>query len=289
MLPLFDMIANAQNGNGIEALSRQFGLSQQQTQAALQALMPAFSQGLKRNASDPYGMADFMKAMASGQHVKYFEDAARANSPEGVAEGNGILGHLFGSKDLSNAVTSQAAQMTGIGQNILAQMLPVIASMVMGGLFKQSTGQMPGAGASAGGGLLGQIMEQMMRGGMGGSAPNSQAAAPGAGAGAENPFGKMLESMFGGGAGQAAPGGVGDMAGNPWGKMIEDMLGGGQATQPSPRPSPQPQADPGGRPRNPYDDLFGKMFEAGSNVRDEHEKAMGSIFDQFMKGMDRRG
>lgn len=288
MLPLFDMIANAQNGNGIEALSRQFGLSQQQTQAALQALMPAFSQGLKRNASDPYGMADFMKAMANGQHAKYFEDAARANSPEGVAEGNGILGHLFGSKDLSNAVTSQAAQMTGIGQNILAQMLPVIASMVMGGLFKQSTGQMPGAGSgsTAGGGLLGQIMEQMV----GGGAPNSQASAPGSGAGAENPFGKMLEGMFGGGAGQA--GGEqtsqGGMAGNPWGKMLEDMLGGGQAAQPSPQPSQEPQANPSGRPHNPYDDLFGKMFEAGSDVRDEHEKAMGSIFDQFMKGMDRR-
>lgn len=293
MLPLFDMIANAQNGNGIEALSRQFGLSQQQTQAALQALMPAFSQGLKRNASDPYGMADFMKAMASGQHAKYFEDAARANSPEGVAEGNGILGHLFGSKDLSNAVTSQAAQMTGIGQNILAQMLPVIASMVMGGLFKQSTGQMPGSGSSAnaGGGLLGQIMEQMMRGGMGG-ATSPQASAPGGGAGAENPFGKILEGMFGGAAGQAGSGGMGDMASNPWGKMLEDMLGGGQGAQPSPQPtprsSPEPQANPSGRQRNPYDDLFGKMFEAGSDVRDEHEKAMGSIFDQFMKGMDRR-
>lgn len=287
MLPLFDMIANAQNGNGIEALSRQFGLSQQQTQAALQALMPAFSQGLKRNASDPYGMADFMNAMASGQHAKYFEDAARANSPEGVAEGNGILGHLFGSKDLSRAVTGQAAAMTGIGQNVLNQMLPVIASMIMGGLFKQSTGQIPGTGT--GGGLLGQIMEQMMRGGMGG-ATNAQPPAPGAGAGAENPFGKMLESMFGGAAGQAGGGTPGNMAGNPWGKMLEDMLGGqaaGPASQPT--PEPEPRTNPSGRPRNPYDDLFGRMFEAGSEVRHEHEKAMGSIFDQFMKGMDRRG
>lgn len=295
MLPLFDMVANAQNGNGIEALSRQFGLSEQQTQAALQALMPAFSQGLKRNASDPYGMANFMNAMANGQHAKYFEDAARANSPEGVAEGNGILGHLFGSKDLSRAVTGQAAQMTGIGQNILNQMLPVIASMVMGGLFKQSTGQMPGAGSGsgAGGGLLGQIMEQMMRGGTGGAA-SSQASATDSGTGTENPFGKMLEGMFGGAAGQAGPAQTnpGGMAGNPWGKMLEGMLGGGQAAEPSPQPAPKPspeaQADPGGRPRNPYDDLFGKMFEAGSNVRDEHEKAMGSIFDQFMKGMDRQ-
>jgi hypothetical protein len=287
MLPLFEMIANAQNGNGIEALSRQFGLSQQQTQAALQALMPAFSQGLKRNASDPYGMADFMGAMANGQHAKYFEDAARANSPEGVAEGNGILGHLFGSKDLSRAVTGQAAAMTGIGQNILNQMLPVIASMIMGGLFKQSTGQIPGTGM--GGGLLGQIMEQMMRGG---NASNAQASSPGGGAGAENPFGKMLEGMFGGAgqAGKPSSGGLGDMANNPWGKMLEDMLGGGQGTQSSPQPAPEssPRANPSGRPRNPYDDLFGKMFEAGSDVRDEHEKAMGSIFDQFKKGMDRR-
>ena len=289
MLPLFDMIANAENGNGIEALSRQFGLSQQQTQAALQALMPAFSQGLKRNASDPYGMAAFMQAMASGQHAKYFEDAARANSPEGVAEGNGILGHLFGSKELSRAVTGQAAQMTGIGQNILNQMLPVIASMVMGGLFKQSTGQIPGAGAgpgAGGGGLLGQIMEQMMRGnGM----PNAQASAPGGGAAAENPFGKMLEGMFGGAAAQDGPGGLGGMANNPWGKMMEDMLGGGRATRPASRPAPEPQVNPSGRTRTPYDDLFGRMFEAGSQVRDEHEKVMGSIFDQFMKGMDRQG
>ncbi|MGN6764433.1 MAG: DUF937 domain-containing protein, partial [Rhizobiaceae bacterium] len=97
----------------------------------------------------------------------------------------------------------------------------------------------------------------------------------------------ILEGMFGGAAGQAGSGGMGDMASNPWGKMLEDMLGGGQAGQPS-QPSPEPQANPSGRPRSPYDDLFGKMFEAGSEVRDEHEKAMGSIFDQFMKGMDRR-
>jgi hypothetical protein len=79
------------------------------------------------------------------------------------------------------------------------------------------------------------------------------------------------------------------MTGNPWGKMMEDMLGGGQPGRPSPQSPPEPQSNSSGRPRNPYDDLFGEMFEAGSNVRDEHEKAMGSIFDQFMKGMDRRG
>ena len=145
MLPLFDMLANAQNGNGIDLLSRQFNLTRQQTELALEALLPAFCQGLKRNASDPYGIAGFMKALASGQHGQYFDDASRAFSPDGMADGNGILGHLFGSKDLSRAVAAQAAQATGIGQDMLKQMLPAIASMIMGGMFKQST-QQPDAG-----------------------------------------------------------------------------------------------------------------------------------------------
>ena len=135
MMPLFDMIAKAQNGQGMELLAKQFNLNQQQTQLALDALLPAFSEGLKRNTSDPMGMGGFLQAMGSGNHAKYFEEASTAFSQGGVADGNGILGHLFGSKDVSRAVAAQAASATGIGQEILKQMLPVIASMVMGGLI----------------------------------------------------------------------------------------------------------------------------------------------------------
>ena len=299
MLPLFEMLANAQNGNGMDALSRQFGLSQQQTQAALEALMPAFSQGLKRNASDPYGVGSFLQAMASGQHAKYFDDTSRAFSPQGVDEGNGILGHLFGSKDLSRAVAAQAAQATGVGQNILQQMLPVVASMIMGGLFKQSTGQMQAASGMGGNNPLGDIIEQMMRqgGGMmgGGQQPQpapqqSQAPNP-----FDNPFGQILKDMFGGGQAQqptprqSQPQAQSPYGDNPLGKIFEEMLGGGSA-QPDPQPQvrqPQPQANPSGRPRNPYDDLFGKMFETGSQQRDDYQKGVESIFDQFSKGMDK--
>lgn len=301
MLPLFEMLANAQNGNGMEALSRQFGLSQQQTQSAIEALMPAFSQGLKRNASDPYGVGSFLQAMASGQHAKYFEDASRAFSPQGVDEGNGILGHLFGSKELSRAVAGQAAQATGIGQDVLKQMLPVIASMIMGGLFKQSTGQMQAASGMGGGNNpLGEIIEQMMRqgGGMMGGGQQPQQRAPQqtqAPDPFDNPFGKVLKDMFGGSQGQPQPSPrqqapqqnpYGD---NPLGKIFEEMLGGGQSAEPEPQPRqrPQEQANPSGRAKNPYDDLFGKMFETGRQQRDDYQKGVESIFDQFSKGMDR--
>jgi hypothetical protein len=289
----------------MEMLARQFNLSRQQAELAVEALLPAFSQGLKRNASDPYGVAGFLNAMASGQHAKYFEDAQKAFAPQGVAEGNGILGHLFGSKDLSRAVAAQAAQATGIGQDVLRQMLPVIASMIMGGLFKQSTNQMPQmqAGGMGGSNPLGELIEQMMRQGggmMGGGAqqrapqqrPDAQPANP-----FDNPFGKVLQDMFGGGAAQQpqrrpeqAQSPYGD---NPLGKIFEEMLGGGQARrdpepEPQPRPKSPPRENPSGRPRNPYDDLFGDMFETGAKQRDEYQKGVESIFEQFARGMDRR-
>lgn len=290
MLPLFDMLTQAQNGRGMELLAKQFNLSQQQAQLAVEALLPAFSQGLKRNTSDPYDLGGFLSAMASGQHAKYFENASRAFSQQGVEEGNGILGHLFGSKDLSRAVAAQAAQATGIGQQVLQQMLPVIASMIMGGLFKQSTNQMQAAG-NTGNNPLAEIIEQMMRqgglGGMLGGQPAPQQKAPQQ----QNPFdplgnnplGKVLQDMFGGGGNTAqAPGGA-----NPWGKILEDMLGGGQRQEPEPETAPEKAAKPSGRAKNPYDDLFGKMFETGRQQRDEYQKGMESIFDQFRRGMDR--
>ncbi|MBL8580135.1 MAG: DUF937 domain-containing protein [Mesorhizobium sp.] len=336
---LFDMLANAQNGQGMDALARQFNLSQQQTQAAVEALLPAFSQGLKRNASDPYGVGAFLNAIGNGQHAQYFDNAQTAFSPQGMAEGNGILGHLFGSKDLSRAVAAQAAQATGISQQALQQMLPAIAAMIMGGLFKQSSGQFnPGqfgqtqqaAGFGGSGNPLQEIIEQMMRqGGMGGGQPQQrqapqqpQARPQGQPADPfDNPFGKILKDMFGGavpGMPSGSPGMPGGQAqpqqqprqrqpepepqaqnpfgDNPLGKIFEEMLkgaqqGGGQRRAPEPEPEEAPrqrQSQPqGGRQKNPYDDLFGEMFETGRKQRDDYEKNMGSIFDQFTKGMDR--
>jgi hypothetical protein len=187
-------------------------------------------------------------------------------------------------------------------------MLPVIASMVMGGLFKQSTNQMPAAGAAgAGNNPLAEIIEQMMKqgglggmlgGGMPGGQPSPQQQAPQSqnpfDPMGNNPFGKVLQDMFGGGARQQptqAPAGA-DPSSNPWGKILEDMLGGGQ--QAGGQEESQPQQAPtqkaptrGGRSQNPYDDIFGKMFETGRQQRDDYQKGMESIFDQFKKGMGR--
>ena len=279
MQSLFDMLTSAQNGAAVEQMARQFGLSRQQTEAAMEALMPAFSQGLKRNAADPYGVGAFLSALSTGQHASYYEDMQKAFQPAGIAEGNGILGHLFGSKELSRAVAKQAEQSTGIGQEIFKQMLPVLASMIMGGLYKQSTE--PQRAQASGGNPLGDIIEQMMRQG-GARRPRPEAPQPGMNP-FDNPFGKVLEGMFGGAAGGQGRAQQSPYGNNPLGQIFEEMMKGGTGRQ----AAPKPKTNPSGRKRTPYDDLFGDMFEAGSRTRDEYQKSMESIFDQYLSGMER--
>ena len=87
MLPLYQILAQAGDGRAIELMARQYRLTQEQAQLATDALLPAFREGLRRNASDPYGMGGLMAQMASGQHARFFEDAARAFAPEGKEGG----------------------------------------------------------------------------------------------------------------------------------------------------------------------------------------------------------
>ena len=60
------------------------------------------------------------------------------NGEETTATGNSILGHLLGSKEASREVAANASAQTGIGAGILKQMLPLVATMVMGSLSKRT-------------------------------------------------------------------------------------------------------------------------------------------------------
>lgn len=275
MMPLYDMMS--QNSEAMNAMARQYGLSEAQVEQAMEALMPAFSTGLKRNANNPMDVGNFLQALAGGHHEEYFENMQKAFSPSGVEEGNGILGHIFGSKDVSRAVAAQAAAVTGIGESILKQMLPVIASMVMGGLFKQSTGQMRGSSGGGSGNVIADIMTEMMKGGSAGSHGSG---------GSSNPLGQMLEGMLGGGmfGGQPSRARAQDtnpFADNPFADIFKQMMGGAKTPEPEPEPEPSVRKD------NSYDQIFGQMFESGREIQRGYQKDMESIFDQYLQGMKR--
>ena len=179
---LMDMLARTNNGASIAQVAQQFGLDESQAQAAVSALLPALSSGLRRNVSQPGGLEALMGALQNGNHGDLLDNPERLTSEETVQDGNAILGHILGSRDVSRAAATRASEQTGISSDLLKQILPVVASMAMGALSKQTedqsiagmltsalSGAAPQAGTrSGGGGLLGGLM-----GALGGS--NEQA------------------------------------------------------------------------------------------------------------------
>jgi hypothetical protein len=154
---LLESILNSNNGAAVSQLANQFGLNQQQATSAVGSLLPALAGGLQRNISGG-GLEDLLGALNKGQHQRYLDDPTALKSEAARADGNGILGHLLGSKDVSRQVAAQAATQTGISESVLKQMLPTVAALAMGALSKQKAGTSASAAAAAGGsGILGML------------------------------------------------------------------------------------------------------------------------------------
>lgn len=171
---LVETILNSQNGAAVQQIGSQFGLGRDQTTAALAALVPALAAGFQRNTQSAGGLEGLLSALSGGRHTQYLDDPAILGRPDAVADGNGILGHVFGGKEVSRQVASRAAAQTGLSPDVLKGMLPIVAALVMGAMARQAS---PGAGgrftpASTGGmggglmGMLGATLDQNRDGSM---------------------------------------------------------------------------------------------------------------------------
>jgi hypothetical protein len=134
MFNLFDIL-QAQAGPGAQGFGQQFGLSQDQTRRAMEALLPAFTMGLQRNAAnDPTGFAQLFSLAGAG---------AAASRPFASPQMDLLVRQLFGSPNLSQAVLQQAAGASGIATPILKQMLPIMAGMIVAGIVHVMINQSP--------------------------------------------------------------------------------------------------------------------------------------------------
>ena len=290
MMNLFDIMQSAQNGRAVPNLAQQYGLNMQQMQAALDALLPAFSMGLQRQTQDPFAFGALAQMMTASPYARFFEAAGRGIPSGAQSAGNDVLSQIFGSPEVSQAIATQAAATSGVNLAIMKQMLPVIAAMLMGGLSRTSSNE--GLG-----GILGQFAE-MMRGQMPGMqpAPQPQPQMP------ANPFDAILKGMFGQAAGQpqATPqANPTDPFGGAFGQILGGMFGGAATPQPEPAPAPRKpsprraaapepeEAPPSASAPGPGSiglDALNQMFEHGRQIQDDHQNALKSILDAMLGG-----
>ncbi len=200
----------------LSALGRQFGLTEEQTRAAVEALTPVVAAGVRKNAQTPAGLQDIFKSVLTGGDDRALGDPDALSYERARPRGDDILGQIFGNKDVSRGVAQQLSATSGIGAAILKKLLPIVATMVLGKLAKGMTG---GASASPGGGGLGDILKDILGGGLGGG--------QGGGMQSPAPQRRMPETM-------PAPqdstqdGSLGGGSGNPLEDILGEILKGGQ-------------------------------------------------------------
>ena len=103
-------------------------------------------------------MESLTAALTSGNHGQYIDNPASLADPSAVTDGNGILGHLLGSKEASREVASRAAAQTGLSADVLKRMLPLVATLMMGAFSKRSRDASSTTAALGGSGGIGAML-----------------------------------------------------------------------------------------------------------------------------------
>lgn len=139
-MSLLQTILQAQGGAIVSQLAKSSGLDTGNTVAAVAQLLSGLNKGIKKNTAQSGGLNALIKAVQGGNHDRYLKDNKTAFNANAVSDGNNILSHILGNKQASRNLASQVQDQTGISSSVLKKMLPVVATMLMGAMKKQSGG-----------------------------------------------------------------------------------------------------------------------------------------------------
>ena len=164
MFTLQDLLGQQKGSEAVEQISQNVGAEPSLVNSAIQVALPAILSSLANNAASPEGAASLNNALEQdhdggllnnlgGLAGMIFGNAGQAPPPR-QADAGGILGHILGNNQ--GPVAQQVSEQTGLGMGQVAQILMMLAPIVMAYLGKQK--QQQGVEADGLGGLLGGIL-----------------------------------------------------------------------------------------------------------------------------------
>ncbi|QYO67258.1 DUF937 domain-containing protein [Leptolyngbya sp. 7M] len=165
MLSLQDLLGPDRGDTALSEISNTVGAEPSLVSSAIQMALPAIIGGLANNAADPQGAQSLDQALARDHDGSIFDNLGglgslifgQLQSPEPTPpqlNAGGILGHILGTNQ--GPVVEQVSQNTGLNMGQVAQILMMIAPLVMGYLGQQKRQQ--NVGADGLGGLLGGLL-----------------------------------------------------------------------------------------------------------------------------------
>jgi hypothetical protein len=139
-MSLFSDVISAGKGIVIKELAKLVGLSDDQAVNALSLLVPALAKGLGQNTADQNGLESFLSVIRSGSHTEYVDNPETLGQSDTISDGNAILGHIFGNKDVSRQIAGYVSGRTGIDTETIKKMLPAVAAATLGTIEKEDEG-----------------------------------------------------------------------------------------------------------------------------------------------------
>ena len=161
MSSLQDLLGAEQGNEAVQQISNNVGADPSAVNSAIQAALPMILGSLANNAATPQGAESLNNALEQdhsgsildnlgGLGSMIFGDSATPRE----ADGGGILGHILGNNQAP--VVQEASNQSGLNTGQVAQILMMLAPIVMGYLGRQKQEQ--GVGADGLGGLLGGLL-----------------------------------------------------------------------------------------------------------------------------------
>ncbi|MBA2525400.1 MAG: DUF937 domain-containing protein [Pyrinomonadaceae bacterium] len=129
---LEEILGNALDGNTISRMSQTLGTDQTTTTNAIQVALPMLLGGLAKNSSTPDGATSLLGALDRDHDGSVLDDVGGFVANYGSGDGGGILAHVFGNR--TGAIEQGVSQTTGLNSGTTAQLLMMLAPIVMGAL-----------------------------------------------------------------------------------------------------------------------------------------------------------
>ncbi|CAJ1500299.1 DUF937 domain-containing protein [[Mycobacterium] burgundiense] len=187
----------------VQDIAKKLGASQDEVNQAIHQLVPALVGGLHVNAQNDEQVASKIASSAE-QHAGLLDGGVTVDQVD-EKDGDKIVANIFGGNNSDSVASALAGGGAGgVGGDLVKQLLPILAPIVLAYIGKQFAGNnAPAAEQQSGGGGLGDVLGSILGGATGGGGGN-------------NALGSILGSVLGGGKGGS----------NPIGDILGGLLGG---------------------------------------------------------------
>lgn len=156
-MALINFVNQELSGPRLAQISRQLGISEDQTRQALPAALAALTGAMAQNTAQPQGAQQLSNALSRDHDGSILDSLDDFLGSGNTGPGASILGHILGGRQ--QKVAGTLGRNTGLDPGTTSQLLALLAPIVLGYLGRRQRQQGLDPGGLAG--VLGQERQQV--------------------------------------------------------------------------------------------------------------------------------